>query len=293
MRPINRTKILAKILAGLFCCVGLIGCASSATPVADVPILPSAIHPSMIALYKNGIAQGNNPRVMSKLGDCMTDSPNFLAPLAENRFELGAYSSLKSVIQQFANTPARNGQGWSKDSFATVSLTSAGGFNVAGPLDPTWSDPKWCSANETPLACEYRIAKPSIAIIMFGTNDVMATEPKLFEDALRQIVRETTAKNILPILSTFPTRPENPKKSAELNALVVKIAQETNAPLINLNRALASLANQGVDPTNSTHLSLPANGRADVFTSDGLQGGANMRNLLTLQAVEMALSATK
>jgi hypothetical protein len=38
-------------------------------------------------------------------------------------------------------------------------------------------------------------------------------------------------------LSTFPTRPENPAKSRQLNQIVVKVAQDYQVPLLNLNRA--------------------------------------------------------
>lgn len=258
----------------------------------DMPILPN-ISPKMVALYKAGLAQGNNPRVFTKLGDCMTDNPDFLRPLAEGKTEWGEYAALKRVVEQFKGVPARSEQGWRDDSFATTTIASAGGFNVAGPLDATWADPKWCKSGEHPLACEYRLAKPSIAVIMFGTNDVTATEPPDFERYLRDILSETLKHNILPLLNTFPARPENPEKSQALNQIVVKVGREMDVPVINFQRAIAGLPNKGVDPNNTTHLSLPAGARSDVFTTDGLKGGANMRNLVTLQALDAVLQAAK
>ncbi len=258
----------------------------------ELPILPN-ISPKMVALYKAGLAQGNNPRVFTKLGDCMTDNPDFLRPLAEGKIEWGDYAALKRVVEQFKGVPARTEQGWRDDSFATTTLTSAGGFNVAGPLDATWADPKWCKSGEHPLACEYRLAKPSIAVIMFGTNDVTATEPPDFERYLRDILGETLKHNIVPLLNTFPARPENPEKSQLLNQIILKVGRELDVPVINFQRAIAGLPNKGVNPNDTTHLSLPAGARADVFTADGLKGGANMRNLVTLQALDAVLQAAK
>ena len=268
--------------------------AAPAAPASldELPILPT-ISPKMSALYKAGLAQGNNPRVFTKLGDCMTDNPDFLRPLAEGKTEWADYAALKAVIEQFKGVPARSEQGWRDDSFTTTTITSAGGFNVAGPLDATWADPKWCKSGENPLSCEYRLAKPSIAVIMFGTNDVTATELPDFERYLREILDETLKRNIVPLLHTFPSRPENPEKSVKLNQIVVKVARELDVPLVNFQRAIAPLPNKGVDPNNTTHLSLPAAGRSDVFSAEGLKSGANMRNLVTLQALDLVLKAVK
>lgn len=74
-------------------------------------------------------------------------------------------------------------------------------------LDSTWADPQWCLSGETPLACEYRVTRPSIALIMFGINDGAATEPEAYEAYLRLIVTQTLERKIVPVLHTFPTRP--------------------------------------------------------------------------------------
>lgn len=265
--------------------------------VADINFEDYAIIPEIgaqaKAIYQAGIAAGNNPHVFSKLGDCMTENPNFLAPFSAGQFDLGEYASLQAVIEQFAGTPARAGQGWTDDSFATVGFAAASGFNVAGPLDPIWANPKWCNAGESPLACEYRVARPSIAIIMFGTNDVTYTDADTYNYYLRTLVRITLDHNILPLLNTFPTRPEDAAKSVLLNQIVVKVALDYGVPLVNLNRALEPLPHHGVDPADTIHLNLPPSARTDVFTAENLQYGFPMRNLVTLQALEAVLSSVR
>lgn len=261
--------------------------------IADAPVVP-AISQKARQLYKDGVAAGNNPRVFSKVGDCMTENAHFMAPFAEGQYALGEYTALEPTIKNYFGVPARvaqnAGQSWAQDSFATKGIASFGGFNVAGPLDATWADPKWCNAGETPLTCEYRVTKPSVALIMFGTNDAAATDPETFVAFYRQMIEQTTAQKILPVLSTFPTRPENVGKSVLLNQLVLALGREYDLPVINLNRALEPLPNRGVDAQDTTHLTVPANGRADDFTPAGLQAGFNMRNLVTLQTLHAILA---
>lgn len=313
-----------KVFALLIMCVALTACSPAQTPsttagitrpappqfgkfdpattkdidVSTQPVLPAitpALRDNLRATFEAGKTKGNLSGVFAKLGDCMTENEFFLAPISNKQFDLGEYASLKPTIENFLGVPARSasGKAWEKDSFATVGLASAGGFNVAGPLDPTWTNPDWCNANESPMGCEYRISKPSIAIIMFGTNDVNATDLKTYDYYLRSIISQTLDAGVIPILNTFPNRPENVEKSKQLNQIVVKVAQDYSIPLVNLNRALDALPNHGVNPNDTTHLSAPADKRVDVFTKDNLQYGFTVRNIVTLQALDEVLKALK
>lgn len=257
----------------------------------DYAVVPENISPEMRAMYQAGLAQGLRPNVFSKLGDCMTENEFFLAPFGDGDFDLGPYSALSETLKHFAGTPARNGQNWQKDSFVTFGLAAAGGFNIVGPFDVTWANPKWCEGSENPLACEYRVAQPSFAVLMFGTNDVQYTEAATYDFYLRSLVDETLRRNIVPILSTFPTRPENEAKSKLFNQIVIKVAQDYAVPLMNLNRALEPLPHHGVDPNDTIHLSAPPDGRVDVFSEANLQYGFTMRNLVTLQALDVVWRA--
>ncbi|MCC7360122.1 MAG: SGNH/GDSL hydrolase family protein [Anaerolineales bacterium] len=259
----------------------------------DYPIIPE-ISANARAVYAAGLAAGNNPRVFSKLGDCMTENPHFLVTFAQGQYDLGAYRDLQAVLDQFSGVPARRGD-WQLDSFGTVGLAAAAGFNIAGPLDATWANPQWCQAGESPAACEFRVAQPTIAVIMFGTNDVAFTDAATFDYFYRTLVINTLNANVLPLLSTFPTRPEDEAKSLLLNQIVVQIAHDYAVPLLNLNRALAPLPDHGVDPNDTIHLSAPpeGHGRVDVFTPDNLQYGFTMRNLVTLQALQAVLAAVQ
>src|SRR5262245_47906701 len=128
----------------------------AALKLDDYPIIP-AISATARAIYAAGLAAGNNPRVFSKLGDCMTENPHFLVTFAEGQYDLGPYADLQAVIDHYSGVPARSGD-WTLDSFATVGLAAAAGFNIAGPLDATWANPQWCQGGESPAACEFRVA---------------------------------------------------------------------------------------------------------------------------------------
>ncbi len=257
----------------------------------DYPVVPE-VSPAMRDLYQAGLARGHNPRIFSKLGDCMTENPNFLGQFSEGRYNLGEYGYLKEVIDHFSGVPAR-GEGWDQDSFATIGLAAASGFNIAGPLDPTWANPKWCRAGESPIACEYRVAQPAFAVIMFGTNDVTYSTPADYNDYLRTIVIQTLDQGVVPILSTFPTRPEDEAKSLLLNQIVVRVALDYHIPLMNLSRALEPLPFHGVDPKDTIHLTVPADQRVDNFTGENLQAGFTVRNLVTLQALDAVWKAVR
>ena len=255
----------------------------------DYPIVPT-ISPAARAIYQAGLARGNNPRVFSKLGDCMTENPYFLVTFSGGHYDLGSYPELQSVLNQYWGVPARSGN-WKLDSFATTGLAAAAGFNIAGPLDATWADPKWCLGGESPAACEFRVARPSLALIMFGTNDVAFTDPATYDYYMRSLIDQALNSGVLPVLSTFPTRPEDPAKSLLLNQIVVRVATDYQIPLVNLNRAIEPLPNHGVNPADTIHLSVPPDGRVDRFTPDELQYGFTMRNLVTLQALGAVLNA--
>jgi hypothetical protein len=250
--------------------------------LAELPVVPEISEQARL-IYLDGLDRGLNPNTFAKVGDCMTDNPNFLLPIGDDNYDLGEYESLGGVIEQYG--------GDELDSFGRVSQAAAGGFNTSSLLDAMWANPEFCEAGETPLSCEYRIMQPSVALIMFGTNDVYYLDEAQYEYSLRSIIVETIRNGTLPVLSTFPLRPEFPEKSALYNQIVAKVALDYDIPLINLWRALEPLPNQGVDPVETTHMTSPDDGTAAHFNEENLQTGFVVRNLATLQTLEALLNA--
>ena len=262
---------------------------ASAIDLHDLPVLPQ-VTATAREIYARGQAAGLNPHVVSKIGDCMTASENFLVPFGTGDYDLGDYQDLQPVIDNFTSAPIQSeGKTFADNAFASPGLATAQGFTTVSVLDPLWADPQWCDANESPLTCEYRVAQPAFALIMFGTNDTFFFDADSFDGYLRQIIAQTIAADVVPVLYTFPERPEFPEKTLLFNQIIAQIAADYDLPLINLYVALEDLPDKGVNLDDPIHLSSPIDDNAGNFTPANLERGYTFRNLITLQALQVLM----
>ncbi len=239
--------------------------------LSDYPILPADMGQAR-AIYERGQQRGADPRAISKIGDCISDNQHFLSPFGLDEYHLASYGGLEPVIRHF------------HEALAYDSLAAYDGLVTGAVLDSTFANPQSCLPGESPLRCEYRVHRPSVAIIMFGAQDLLFTPAEDFDRNLRQIVHETIQAGVLPIMSTFPGNLEHWDESIRYNQIVVKVALDYDVPLINLWRALYNLPNHGLN-ADGRHLSLPLTTSGD-FSPDNLQRGYPLRNLITLQALD-------
>jgi hypothetical protein len=219
-----------------------------------------------------GIARGANPRAFAKVGDCETITDWFLVDFDKGArfYDLGPYTSLQPVIDFFAG------------SFARKSAASMRGFTAASALSPIWADPKVCQSGETPLGCEYRLQKPAMAFIMLGTNDV--NHKATFETNLRQVLDQTLALGILPVMVT---KADNLEGDNQINLTMARLAYEYELPLWNFWAAVQPLPNHGLVEDNA-HLTHAPN----LFsTPDTLQMAWPVRNLTALQMLQAVMNA--
>jgi hypothetical protein len=256
----------------------------SGTAPLNAPLVPQvsgSVRAAMRAVVAKGRALGNNPRVFSKVGDCMTDHPQFLNPFAWGQYDLGQYAYLQATIDYFNVKPRDDvGSSWDANSVAANN-----GFNSSAVRESQWANPTLCQPNERPLACEYRLNKPAVAVIMFGIADVLVMTPQQFYRFMRNIVEDSLAAGVVPLLSTFPENPSVPQLSRQVNQMVLALAREKNVPIMNFADAVKNLPNGGLE-ADGIHLSLPP-GLATVFTPENLQYGMTVRNLLVLQALDV------
>lgn len=239
--------------------------------LSDYPIIPSIMGQAR-TIYERGQQSGADQHVVSKIGDCISDNQHFLSPFGTNQYNLGRYHGLESVIRHF------------REALAYDSLAAYDGLVTNAVLDPLFANPLACLPGESPLRCEYRIHRPSAAIIMFGAQDLLFTSAEDFDRNLRQIIHETVQAGVVPILSTFPGNLEHWEQSIRYNQIVVKVAQDYDIPLMNLWHALYSLPNRGLN-ADGRHLSLPITNSGD-FDPSNLQRGYPMRNLIALQSLD-------
>jgi hypothetical protein len=230
----------------------------------DEPVVP-ALSATARAIYARGLAMGNNPHAFSKIGDCQSVVPYFLAAFDYGLYTLGPYGALQATIDNFQGSWARN------------SVTSNRGFNVASVFVPVWSDPKQCLPNESPLECEWRVNRPSLAIITMETW--WGGDPSGYESYLRAIIEFSIAHGTVPILGT---KADNVEGDGSINQVIVKLAQEYDVPLWNFWAAVQPLPSHGLI-ADGFHLTWARN----YFDQpDIMQNAWPWRNLTALQAID-------
>jgi hypothetical protein len=226
-------------------------------------------------IYQYGLSAGNNPRRFSKIGDCNSVNPFFLTPFDNLRdYRLGGpYVSLQETIRNFAG------------SFSRESVAAHDGFSAATVLDPAWADRRVCQSGESPVACEYRLNRPSLAVIGLGTNSVWQTDAD-YEAGLRRIVQFLLDRGVVPILST---KADNLEGDGRFNSIVVRLAGEYDVPLWNFRGAVQGLPNSGLTEDNFHLVWGPS-----TFTSPpDVQTGWQWRNLTALQALDTVWRAVR
>jgi hypothetical protein len=234
----------------------------------SLPVIPTGVSQRVRLIYQMGILRGNNPRAFSKVGDCNSTMPYFLADFdTPAQYNLGQYSQLQDTIDFFSG------------SFSRKSLATKDGLTSFAALSTLWVSWKECETYETPLTCEFRINKPEFALLSFGTNDANGNVD--FEIAFRRVVDMTIGNGIVPILST---KADNAEGDESINATIVRVAYEYDLPLWNYWLAVQSLPDKGM--RSPEHLSASPVGFAN-FEGENLNYGWSVRNLTALQVLDM------
>ena len=241
----------------------------------DLPVVPANLSERVRNIYERGLEMGNNSHAFSKVGDCHSTNPYFLADydLGPGIYNLGEFTYLQPAIDYFAG------------SFSRTSLAAKKGLSTAGALAPLWSDWKYCSSNETPLDCEFRIHHPSFAIISLGTNEAydVKLDRSTFEPRLRRIIEHSIDQGVVPILST---KADNDEGDHYINYVTARLAQEYELPLWNFWKAVQPLPQQGM--RSADHLTFaPTKSFTDFSNPAYLEYGMQMRNLTALQVLDM------
>ncbi len=126
---------------------------------------------------------------------------------------------------------------------------------------------------------------------MSGTNDVPGTDPDSYEYPLREMIKTSLENGVIPVLTTIP--PLHMRGVATrvrvYNQIVADLSQEFGIPMIDYWSAMQGLPNQGLSP-DGVHPSLAPDGANGNLSHDHLIYGHPLRNLLTLQALELILN---
>lgn len=244
----------------------------NALPRVPAGVIPLRVSAVAQAVYERGLRLGRNPAAFSKLGDCNTENGRFLDMFeAAGDYRLGArYSYLRPTLARF------------QGSFARASLAAKSGFSAASLLDPTWADPAFCGAGETPLDCELRINNPSLALVMLGTH--IPGRAAELEPTMRRLLDTILAAGVLPILAT---KADNVEGDGHVNDLIRALAAEYELPLWDFWAAVQPLPAGGL-ALDGIHFTY---GRSYFDDDWAMSRGWTWRNLTALLALDAVLYA--
>ncbi len=243
---------------------------ASTARLYEVPLI-SEVSRTMQGVYRYGQALGNQGNVVTKVGDSVSANPLYLQPMSESEYDLGPYDFLDDTITYYG------------PSLEVDSVASRIGMTTYVVFDPLWADKERCQPNETPLACEYRLKRPAIAMILFGANDVRHMTDADFDQQMRQIVEESLDQGVIPVLSTFSVHPDDALwwQAINFNLRLSEIAAEYEVPLINLWAAARILPEYGLD---EDRIHLANSGFPNLKFSTGHEAwyGTSLQNLLSI-----------
>lgn len=223
------------------------------------PVLPK-FSPNWVEIYQKGLEMGNNPQAFSVVGDCQSFPYLFLGMYDGTWYSTDSLDeNLQVTIKYFSG------------SFSRYGMTVLDGATAASMLVPGWANRNWCDVDESPLACELRLHKPSIVIINVGTHWTGRNS-----EYLRTIVETIVEAGALPILAT---KGDNLEGDHSINREIAQIASEYDVPLWNLWRAVRDLPGQGLDPYRQ--------GGYMYYTSTGLE----VRRLTALKVLDAVRQA--
>jgi uncharacterized protein YgiM (DUF1202 family) len=233
-------------------------------------------------IFANGQALGNQARVFSKIGDSITVAESMFTPIGYGQYNLGDFGYLRTTISFFA-TPTATGA----NSFAGISVAANNGWTTDTVLNPAYANPELCAAGESPLQCEYRLNHPAVALIMFGSNDVIVVPAEDYARNLRTITEFSITQGVIPVLSTIPPRQGFEDRTNFYNQLIRETAAQFGTPLWDYHAAMLTLPNAGLSD-DGLHPSAPPNAfeNGANFTGDNLRYGYVMRNLTALQVLD-------
>jgi hypothetical protein len=241
------------------------------------------VSPKMRDVFVRGQQLGNRADVFSKVGDSLTVATFVMYPIGWGRFNLRSHTEkLFRVAEFFRKTAAR-----SENSFANISLAADNGWTTRDVLNPGKSDKSVCQPNETPLACEYRVVKPSVALILIGTNDVRTLSENDYRQNMERIISSTLSAGIIPILSTLPPRAYFEKESDAFNQILFDLATRYEIPISDYGGAMKRLPNKGLS-VDGVH---PSSVEGDYplssdFSERNLNFGYTLRNWMILRSLD-------
>ncbi len=193
-------------------------------PLDQFVILPPAVQENVKQIFAKGQTLGNNAQRFSKVGDSIIEHPHYMVKFDTPDYNLGQYAYLQDVLNYY------------RGSYGRDSLAVRRGLHSWSWNNPTWADKDQCLPDEGPVACEYRVFKPSVSFIVLGSNDVGV--PEYFRTSMEDLVQFTIDQGVIPIIVTKADRHEGDPDKNINNTILKNIGGQ-------IQRAVAGLRRRG------------------------------------------------
>jgi hypothetical protein len=257
-----------------------------------VPVLGPAVTGHLEKIAARGERVGNRPGVFAKIGDSITASPSFLQALACRSPRLGEWSGLRATMEFFGTTAVPRGseepQCEISNSYSRVGVAAVPGWRAVDALSRLEASPECLDLPA--VSCELQLTRPSVALIMFGTNDLTEFSAVQFRSNLAHVTRLVAGAGTIPAISTIPPRERRPysQRVMRFNAEIAALAENRGLPLWNYWRQMVEpgVPNRGLgdDGVHPSALCPPCT--AIDFRPDGLRQGYALRNLGALRLLD-------
>ena len=214
--------------------------------------------------------------VLAKVGASATASPSFLRCFAGTSVDLDGRDALQETVAHFAAGDAAGSDPFTRESLCAV---------------PGWHAGRALSGDPAPIDQEVEGILPRFAVVMYGTNDLGIVTPETYARNMLALTDRLLDRGVIPLLTTIMPRDDSASAGAQVplfNLVVRAVAQGRGVPLIDFHRELAALPDHGLGPDGVHPSTYYASGayRACVFTQEGLRFGYNIRNSITLEALD-------
>ncbi|MBN1945412.1 MAG: SGNH/GDSL hydrolase family protein [Bradymonadales bacterium] len=219
--------------------------------------------------------------VFIKVGDSITQSTSFLNCFAGSYVDLAGRTELQATLDHFLSGVIGSTTPFNRDS-AAAEVGKTAWWAVSG--------------TPSPLQTELEAASPRLAVVMFGTNDIGWYAPdygrmlRWYSDAMMTLVDRLIEEGTIPILMSIPPRDDEPDLDdwvPTVNQVIRGLAQARQVPFVDFHRELVGLPSHGLggDGVHPNLCRVDGYYRPCFLTSQCLQYGYNVRNLVTLEAL--------
>lgn len=231
-----------------------------------------------------------HPQIFMKVGDSISATPEFLDcfETQEMDFAVNENATLQAAWQWYLNGNLGSTTSYARRSYATRASQTA----------------QWVLGGDpSPLSLEVQAIDPSVALVMFGTNDIYygghaapasMKFPWMYSQ-MKRLLEDLMQRGIVPILYSIPPYAgahwQLKTLVASYNAVLRGLAEGKQIPFVDYYARMQDLPGQGLRD-DGVHPNTKSGAPCD-FTPEGLHYGHNLRNLLTLQALNRVWQVTE